>query len=478
MLFLEYYQNKLFTHWGLKNSLSIMFKNQIIPLKPIFIGNKTELDQKAICIFVAIGFFLDNDTYCKDLKVLRPATNYVLDNNTVTSEKKYFKWHYTPVERPLKQIVQEFAILFESIINEQTQNKKVILPLSGGLDSRTQAAALHYLGKSVHAYGYAFQGGHDETSYGKKIAKACGFPFEEWKVKKGYLWTEIEKLAQINGCYSEFTHPRQLAFIDKYSALGDIFSLGHWGDVLFDDMGIPDDLPFEKQIDVVLKKVVKKGGMELAERLWQSWELDGDFKEYLFERIQKLLLEINIPKNANAQIRAFKSLYWAPRWTSTNLSVFDSVGSISVPYYDDRMCEFICTVPEKYLKGRQIQIEYLKMRNPELAKITWQSQKPFNLYNYHLKRFPYNLPYRIFDKVKRMLNPQKFIQRNWELQFLGEENERQLKKWLFENEKMNNVIPKDLSLDFYDKFKNEDPVYYSHTISMLLTLSLFFKNNQ
>lgn len=455
----------------------LTIQNQIIPLKSTFIGHKSELDQKAICIFAAIGFFLDNDTYYRDLKTLRPATNYILKNNVVISEEKFFKWHYTPIERPLNQIVQEFAVLFETIINEQTEDKKVILPLSGGLDSRTQAAALHHLGKNVHAYGYAFQGGHDETHYGKKIAEVCGFPFEDWKVPKGYLWAEIEKLAQINGCYSDFTHPRQMAFVDNYASLGDTFSLGHWGDVLFDDMGVPDSLSLEEQVTIIVKKIVKKGGIELAETLWESWELEGDFKGYLCQRIQEILLEINIPTNANAQIRAFKSLYWAPRWTSTNLSVFESVCPITVPYYDDRMCEFICSVPEKYLAGRQIQIEYLKMRNPELAKIAWQSQRPFNLYNYHLNKSPYNLPFRILDKAKRTLNPQKFIQRNWELQFIGTENEKELKKWLFENEKMNVIVPKELTLEFYEKFTNEDAVYYSQSVSMLLTLSLFFKNN-
>ena len=54
------------------------------------------------------------------------------------------------------------------------------------------------------------------------------------------------------------------------------------------------------------------------------------------------------------------------------------------------------------------------MRNPDLAKITWQSQKPFNLYNFTYNKSPYNLPYRIVDKVKRNLNPQKYIQRNSE----------------------------------------------------------------
>jgi len=452
-------------------------KTNIIPCKPTFVGEEKTLDYKAICVFSALGFFLDDDTYFVEQKALRPATDYEFENGRIISEKPYFKWNYQPVERPLEQIVAEFATLFEQIIEEQVGDKKVILPLSGGLDSRTQACALKHLNKNVFTYSYAFEGGHDETLYSKKIAKVCEFPFQSWKVPPGYLWPKIEELAAINGCYSEFTHPRQMAFIEKYKNLGDVFSLGHWGDVLFDDMGLPDDLSLEKQVEVLFKKVVKKGGLELATSLWQQWNLDGNFEEYLDQRIKDLLLKINISGSANAQIRAFKSLYWAPRWTSTNLSVFENERPISLPYYDNRMCEFICSVPEKYLAGRQIQIEYLKMRNPELAKITWQSQKPFNLYNYHLNKVPYNLAYRIFDKCKRTLNPQKFIQRNWELQFLGVENEKQLKKRLFENEKMNAVLPKELSLGFYDKFINEDSVYYSHAVSMLLTLSLFFKNN-
>ena len=356
--------------------------------------------------------------------------------------------------------------------------KKVILPLSGGLDSRTQACGLSHIGAEVNAYSYSFFGGHDETRYSKKIASVFNFPFEAWQVPTGYLWDTIEKLAQMNGCYSEFTHPRQMAFIEKYAAMGDVFSLGHWGDVLFDDMGIPDDLSVENQVEILLKKVLKKGGLALATSLWKEWNIEGDFKDYLYERLKDLLVKINIPESANAQIRAFKSLYWAPRWTSTNLSIFESQRPISLPYYDNRMCQFICTVPEKYLAKRQIQIEYLKMRNSKLAEITWQSQKPFNLYNYHLNKTPYNLPYRIFDKVKRTINPQKFIQRNWELQFLGAENEKQLQNWLFNNPKMNDILDSTITKDFYQKFKTIDDVYYSHPVSMLLTLSLFFKNKE
>jgi hypothetical protein len=436
-------------------------KIPILPLKTTFFGEKQTLDLKAICIFSALGFFLDQDSYFLEQKALQPASSSIIDENNVRSTS-YFKWHYTPVERPLEQIVQEFALLFETIIKDQVGNQTVILPLSGGLDSRTQAAALHHLGNKVNAYSYEFTDGHNETLYSEKIAKVCRFSFEQ--------------LANINGCYSEFTHPRQMAFIEKYAAMGDVFSLGHWGDVLFDDMGVPDDLTNEEQVEVLLKKVVKKGGLELANAVWGSWDLEGDFETYLKNRITSLLTAVNIPNSANAQIRAFKSLYWAPRWTSTNLSVFESVKPISLPYYDNRMCAFICTVPEKYLAGRQIQIAYLKMRMPALAKITWQDHRPFNLYNYGMNRVPYNVPYRILQKLKRTLSSEKLIQRNWELQFVGTENERHLRRYLFKNEKMNAIIPQSVTSDFYQKFQTENAIYYSHSVSMLLTLSLFFEN--
>lgn len=455
-------------------------KTPIIPYRTTFLGVGKTLDLEAICVYVAIGFFLDDDSFFKEVKALRPATDYVLNENStkILQEKAYFKWHYTPIERPFEQIVEEFTVLFETIISEQSCNQKVILPLSGGLDSRTQAAALAHLKSNVNAYSYSFTNGHNETKYAEKIAKVCGFPFQAWQVPEGYLWDVIEEVGRINKCYSEFTNPRQMAFIEKYRALGDIFSLGHLGDLLFDDMGVADDLSIGDQINILFKKVVKKGGLEIASNLWHNWNLEGDFKDYLHKRLKGLLLKINIPENANAQIRAFKNLHWVPRWTNTNLSIFESQRPINLPYYDNRMCEFICSVPEKYLAGRKIQIAYLKKRNPQLASITWESNRPFNLYNYQFNRVPYNLPYRIVDKIKRSLKSNITVQRNWELQFLGEENQCQLKTWLLENNHFKNLIDPELVKTILNKFNTENSVYYSHPVSMLLTLSVFAKHHK
>lgn len=450
----------------------------IIPIKQTFfkVDAPHELDLEAICVFAAVGFFLDEDTYYKDTKVLRPATTYTLDNNRrILKAQENFKWHYTPRALSFEQALEEFSVLFETIIDEQTRGKKVILPLSGGIDSRTQAAALKNLNSEVYSYSYEFKNGYPETKIAKQIAKDCDFDFQDYKIKKGYLWDVIDELMKLNDCYSDFTSPRQMAISNQFDAMGDVFSLGHWGDVLFDSMNLPQ-LSSSDEVQVIMNKLVKRGGLKFAESLWELWNLQGNFKEYFRDRITILLDTIEI-NNTNAKLRAFKSKYWAPRWTSVSLSVFNHFKPITLPYYDDRMCKFICEVPEEYLKDRQLQIAYIKKRSPELAKVEWQDQRPFNLYNYHLNKTPNNIAYKVFNKLKRELKAvlgNNYIQRNWELQFLGEQNELQLKRHLLDSNN-DDFIPISLIKKEIDLFFNKDALEQAHAINMLLVFSKFNK---
>ena len=72
-------------------------------------------------------------------------------------------------------------------------------------------------------------------------------------------------------------------------------------------------------------------------------------------------------------------------------------------------------------------------------------------------------------------------QRNWELQFLGDENDNNLQHWFFGIPELHELVPRKIVDDFYYKFKKVDPVKYSHPVSMLLTLAVwcrrFWKNS-
>lgn len=453
-------------------------RTDIIPAEQIFIknGRDRSLNLKAICIFAATGFFLEKDTYFTDLEALQPATDYKFDSeNKITDLKRYWEWNYSPRNLSLRQATEEFAHLFEKLTDENLRGKKIILPLSGGLDSRTQAAAVER-NSDISCYSYKFENSFNETKYAKEICRIKNFNFSEYTIPSGYLWKVIDRLSCINHCYADFTHPRQIAVEEQIKDLGDIFYLGHWGDVLFDDMGVEDNLSFDVQSEILYKKIVKRSGTELASALWKYWELEGEFKDYFKERISDLLGEIKID-NANSRIRAFKSGYWAPRWTSANMKIFSELHPVYLPYYDNEMCRFICTIPEHLLAGRQIQIEYIKMKNPELAKVPWQTYDPLNLYNYKEFDRISRLPLRAFNKAKRIFREnilkKKLTLRNWEIQFKGEENQKHLERYLLKSDSLNRLVSKEIVKEFYDKFRNEDEVFYSHSVSMLLTLSVF-----
>jgi hypothetical protein len=458
----------------------MIINTSIIPSKQSF-AKKSEmahtLNLEAICVFMATGFFMDDDTYWRDLVCLSPGHIHELDalGNLIKSTPT-FQWHYSPRDITFEETLEEYVDLLTTITKEQVGDSPVILPLSGGLDSRSQALIFKNLKNPVHAFSYAFEDGYPEHRIARKIASNCGFDFKEFTIKKGYLWDSIENLAHLNGCYSEFTHPRQMAVLDNLKQMKGVFSLGHWGDVLF-DRGVPEGTAASDVIPFLLKKMVKPNGLELAEKLWQLWGLEGGFKDYLIARIETALAAIKID-DLSAKVRAFKTSQWAHRWTTTNLSVFEAAHPITMPYYDDRMCKFICNTPEAFLADRRLQIAHIK-QDRSLANITWQAQNPFNLNNYSSNKSPYNLPFRIFNKLKRIkqgMLGHPYIQRNWELQFLGDDNAKKLEAYLFDAS-FNKWIPEALIKDFYYNFNHVDPVASSHAISMLLTLSIWNQQN-
>ena len=456
------------------------FTTSIIPNKQTFIkvDKPHKLNYKAICVFVATGFFLDQDTYWEDELCLNPASvNHIDANGRFLESKSWFNWHYSPRDITFNEVLEEYVSLLTQIIKEQVKDNPVILPLSGGLDSRSQALVLSKMDNPVSAYSYSFENGYPEHKISKKIADICGFNFQKFFIPKGYLWDVIEDLGRINNCYSEFTHPRQMAVFKPLSNMQGVMSLGHWGDVFF-DKGAPSNITEDTIVPYLLKKMVKEKGLELAEKLWRAWGLEGDFNTYLINRVEEAVSKIKI-ENISAKVRAFKTSQWAHRWTTTNLSVFEAAKPMTLPYYDDRMCKFICTVPEQFLANRQLQIEHIK-QHKALASVTWHANKPFNLLNYNYNKSPYNLPFRVVNKVSREISnlmDKPFTQRNWELQFLGTENDSQLQSFLFSDE-FKSFVPKEVTSCFYSQFKNDNAVVYAHPVSMLLTLALFHKQNK
>ena len=85
-------------------------------------------------------------------------------------------WYFEPIEISFSNAVEKFTHIFETLILKKVKNKKIILPLSGGLDSRTIASALRNK-DDITSYSYEFFGGIKETQYARKLVKKWGGHF-------------------------------------------------------------------------------------------------------------------------------------------------------------------------------------------------------------------------------------------------------------------------------------------------------------
>ena len=149
--------------------------------------------------------------------------------------------------------------------------------------------------------------------------------------------------------WTEFTHRRQMAVIEQISSFGDILISGSLGDLLFDSFDIPSAYDQKSILDIIISLITKPGGLELAEEIWEYWELEGSFTNSL-RLILKNKLESYSVKNSASLIRAFKIDNYVQNWTNVNLDVFSNYIRTYAPYHHKLMCEFVCTVPERYLK--------------------------------------------------------------------------------------------------------------------------------
>ena len=166
-----------------------MIYSPIIPIKQFYYKPKSmelvpwefestyNLDLKSISSFISLGFMLDDDTYFTEMKTCKPATEYQTnEKNKIISEQKKWNWHYDPIERSFNNILEEFSLLFNRLVIDRTKEKNVLLPISGGLDSRTLFIPIKNR-SDLTLCSYEFEGGFAESQTGRKLSEQYYIPF-------------------------------------------------------------------------------------------------------------------------------------------------------------------------------------------------------------------------------------------------------------------------------------------------------------
>jgi len=429
-----------------------------------------ELNWSAISSFMQMGFFAGNDTYLKQIKILRPATCSVFDRDLqLVKQERYWNWTFEPVSRSTEAIEEELHSILSASLNVALKNKRVSLPISGGLDSRLLTGMVAERGhsyQSLWSYSYGLTEKSAETKIAVQIAEAASIPFSSYTVPN-YLFVKTDTITASVELFQYLPGTRQACMIDVLSKDADAVIGGHWGDVWMDDIGIAGmDLNSWFQ-----KKIVKKGSEWLVKEICEphfpkaAEELTAYFHEWN-ERYAHV-------QDIDFRMKIFKTDQWSFRWTIPSLRMYQAAVLPVLPFYDNRVVDLFATIPTDVVKGREFEVSFIKRYYPELAKIRWQEYDS-NLYNY--KRFNNrHLIYRAVSKGKRMLSGEKPVMRNWELFYLNDTGRKELENILIDNPAFCEIVPATKSKALLDTFYKDPSAGNGYAVSMMHTLAQFMK---
>jgi len=443
------YTNRLGTFHGYYSQELGLITSHFGSLKQL--NGIESVDTDAIKKFVKYGFFTNDTTYFTNCKIFSPATHYVFDKDLkLINQEVYWNFKYSPEKVTMKQVVARYDKVLTEVMNDLILDESIVLPISGGLDSRNTVAIATKINENLKSYSYGLYADNPETRISNKIANTRKLNFKS-EIISNYLFDRKDDIIDAVEGFQYIDGTRQVQMSEWLSNNSKNVIAAHWGDVWNDWMEVTEsDVDLNNFLD---KKFAKRGYQKVFKYFgWDESELNKPF--------EKQIIDFDSRANGDKDfcIKMIKTFQWSHRWTMASIRAYQLGSFPRLPFYDNRIVDFFMTIPLDIVKDRNLQIEYLKEYHPDLAKIVWQEYGR-NLFNY--KGFNNrHIIFRVYKKIRSLFTG-KVILRNWEVFYLGSENEKRLREIFKEDSRAIELLN-----DFY---ANPDGAN-GYSISVLLTL--------
>ncbi len=291
----------------------------------------------------------------------------------------------------------------------------------------------------------------------------------------------FDRLPAVLGCvegFQDVTQARQAAVTHLLAGRADAVIAAHWGDVWLDDMGVSNaDTDPPAVAAHAFKKVAKRGRDWLLREVVAPHVAGEDPGKIARGFVERELEPLGGIADPDFRVKAFKTEQWSFRWTLASLRMYQAGAFPKLPFYDTRMGDFFATVPTEHVRGRRLQIDYLKRFAPDLARITWQAYGTDLYWQRHFHTWL--LPWRAARKAVRLLRGRPpSAERNWEIQFSGPGSQRLREALLAKGARLHELVePRRIEALLEDFSRSPLEEGRGYTVSMLLTLSGWLEAN-
>jgi len=191
------------------------------------------IDETGILEFTNFGFLLGDRTIIDGVRSFKAASVHTINDHLEIEDKPYWMiLESVPQSASAGDLADAFGA---HILKGLSLEKRISMPLTGGLDSRTVLSACMNDRDRLHCYTHGRRGSDDVRISGK-IARRFGISWDFYEIG-GEIAKNIPSLADsmtgpCNGLLNVVTSSHFLSSYAKESACGDIFFSGIGGELI------------------------------------------------------------------------------------------------------------------------------------------------------------------------------------------------------------------------------------------------------
>lgn len=343
--------------FSLSNS-SLIIIDQIDPCR---LPSPSEYSEISLAELLVTGFVTDDNTLLEGYKQLKPGhyLNFDMEHSKLIA-KPYFEYRYDTgtkkiiVHDYISELDDVFLRIFKRYINLVLNvDKKVVIPLSGGMDSRIIAAMFKRLNfNDVTCFSYGLKN-NKETLISQSVADSLQYKWLFSEYTKQSLYSQYNSplmeqyLNYAGNCVSlphiqDFFAVRQLLTEGKIQK-NSIFLPGHSGDLFRGHL--LDDTDYNQK-----SCSHKNATQAIFSKHYRLWNLNNcdDIKTLFLEKINQNIqcIDINSPESYINALDSFNINERQAKFTINSVRVYDYFGcSWGLPLFDRELVDFFLKVP-------------------------------------------------------------------------------------------------------------------------------------
>ena len=329
-----------------------------------YLFKNAELDASTLLEFLSFGFVLSDRTLIRNVHILQAGEILEYKNRTLIIQDKYLYDTNPAREEDEKELQEKLWDVTKKVFNDVikwTKGKTIVVPLSGGLDSRFVVSMLKLFGATnVVCVNYGIEGNY-ETPTSKRVAEKLGY---EWHYIDYSLKSQLKMFNSDDFIlYLKLTHGYHIApniqeflstlWVREICDRKDcVFIPGHTGDFISGGH-ISIDVLLSRNIDELALAILKKHYL-------RSWPPP----EKIIKRIIRYLM--NLPYEIGSGVESYQ-LYeifdWRERQSKFIVSAIRPYQFFGyqwlMPLWDKRFVDFWAQVPVRFKMFKRLYRKFL-----------------------------------------------------------------------------------------------------------------------